>query len=99
MLSAELPEKFWQEECKCAGHVYNWMVCAHPETHPYSPFEVMFGVKPHTFHFQPWGFAAFSKIPVKRNDHTSRGKLCLFMGYNDRYHVGYRLYNIRKKDF
>ena len=21
------------------------------------------------------------------------------MGYNDRYHVGYRLYNIRKKDF
>ena len=59
----------------------------------------MFGVKPHTSHFQPWGCVAFSKIQVKRKDHTSRGELCLFMGYNDRYHVGYRLYNIRKKDF
>ena len=59
----------------------------------------MFGVKPHTSHFQPWGCVAFSKIQVKRKDHTSRGELCLFMGYNDRYHVGYRLYNIREKYF
>ena len=99
MLTAELPEMFWQEARKCAGHEYNRMVCAHPETHPFSPFEVMFGVKPHTSHFQPWGCVAFSKIQVKRKDYTSRGELCLFMGYSDRYHVGYRLYNIREKDF
>ena len=25
--------------------------------------------------------------------------MCVFVGYNDRYHVGYRLYSLTKKDF
>ena len=36
LLTAELPEKFWQEARKCAGHVYNRMVCAHPEAVSYT---------------------------------------------------------------
>ena len=53
LLTAELPETYWQEARKCAGHVYNRMVSAHPEKYPKSPFEELFGVKPHVAHFQP----------------------------------------------
>ena len=75
------------------------MVCAHPEKYPKSPFEELFGVKPHVAHFQPWGCIAFSLIHVKPKNHTKRGDMCVFVGYNDRYHVGYRLYSLTKKDF
>ena len=99
LLTAELPETYWQEARKCAGHVYNRMVCAHPEKYPKSPFEELFGVKPHVAHFQPWGCIAFSLIHVKPKNHTKRGDMCVFVGYSDRYHVVYRLYSLTTKDF
>ena len=64
-----------------------------------APLRRCFYIKPHVAHFQPWGCVAYSKIHVKRKDHSARGELCLFMGYCDRYHGGYRLYKILKKDF
>jgi len=38
LLTAELPETYWQEARKCAGHLYNRRVCAHLEKYPRSPF-------------------------------------------------------------
>ena len=55
LLTAILPETYWQEARKCAGHVYNRMVSAHPEKYPKSPFEELFGVKPHVAYFSTVG--------------------------------------------
>jgi len=99
LLTAELPETYWQEARKCAGHVYNRIICAHPEKYPKSLFEDLFGVKPHVAHFQPWGCIAFSLIHIKPKNHTKIGDMCIFVGYSDRYHVVYRLYSLTTKDF
>jgi len=99
LLLSELPEEYWEEARKCAAYVYNRIAGAHYGIHTMSPFEVYWGIKPRIGHFKIFGCEAYAMIPVKRKNHGERAEKGIFVGYQDRQPVGFRIYIPQKRTF
>jgi len=99
LLLSELGEEYWEEARKCAAYVYNRIAGAHYGVHTMSPFEVYWGIKPRVGHFKIFGCEAYAMIPVKRKNHAERAEKGIFVGYQDRQPVGFRIYLPQKKTF
>ena len=46
LLTANLPEPYWEEARRTAGHIRNRITGGHPSIDAVSPFEKFFGIKP-----------------------------------------------------
>ena len=99
LLTANLPEHYWEEARRTAGYIRNRITGAHPSIDPQSPFEKFFGIKPHIRHFKVFGVWAFPKIPVKPKDHTARSQQGVFVGYDDTAMGGYKVYLPETNEF
>jgi len=99
LLVSELPEEYWEEARRHVGYVYNRIPGAHYGDHPLSPFEVYWGLVPRIRHFRIFGSIAFLMIAVKKKDHGPKAFRGYMMGYQDRQHVGYRIWVPELGDF
>jgi len=92
LLVSELTEEYWEEARGCAAYVYNRIPGAHYGKFPLSPYEMYWGITPRIRHFKIFGSMVYAMIPHKRKDHSSRAQRGVFVGYQDRQPVGYRVY-------
>ena len=92
LLTANLPEPYWEEARRTAGHIRNRITGGHPSIDAVSPFEKFFGIKPHIRYFKVFGVWAFPKIPVKDKDHSAKSQQGVFVGYDDVAMGGYKIY-------
>ena len=99
LLTANLPEHYWEEARRTAGYIRNRITGGHPTIDPTSPFEKFFGTKPHIRHFKVFGVWAFPKIPVKPKDHSARSQQGVFVGYDDTAMGGYKVYLPETNEF
>jgi len=99
LLVAELDESYWEEARRCAAYVYNRIPGAHYGVHSKSPFEVFWGFAPRIRHFKIFGSVAYVMIPIKKKDHSAKAQRGVFVGYQDRQPVGYRVYIPESNEF
>jgi len=99
LLTANLPEHYWEEARRTAGYIRNRITGGHPSIDNVSPFEKMFGTKPHLRHFKVFGVWAFPQIPVKPKDHQPKSQQGVFVGYDDNAMGGYRVYLPETNEF
>ena len=52
LLTANLPENYWEEARATAGYIRNRITGGKPYSDPKSPYEKFFGRKPHIRHFK-----------------------------------------------
>ena len=87
-----LSGEFWEESARCANYIINRLVGAHPEVNPQSPYEVYFGVTPRISHFRIFGSVCYVKDLIAPNQPRPKGTRGIFVGYEERQTVGYRIY-------
>ena len=99
LLASNLPESYWEESARCANYILNRITDSHPELNPHSPYEDYFGIPPPINHFRIFGSVCYVKnmlAPKQPRPKSFRG---IFVGYEDRQQVGYRIYLPEYKNF
>ena len=99
LLASNLSESYWEESARCANYIINRITNAHPETHPTSPYEEYFGIAPPISHFRIFGSACYVKDMLSPKQPRAKSFRGIFVGYEDRQHVGYRVYLPEHKSF
>jgi len=99
LLTANLSEPYWEEARRIAGYIKNRITGGHPSKDNMSPYEKLFGTKPHLRHFKVFGVWAFAHIPVKTKDHQARSQQGIFVGYSDSVMGGYRIFLPQTNEF
>ena len=92
LIASALSEEFWEESARCANYIINRLVGAHPEVNPHSPYEVYFGVTPRISHFRIFGSVCYVKDLIAPKQPRPKGTRGIFVGYEERQTVGYRIY-------
>jgi len=99
LLASNLPESYWEESARCANYILNRITDSHPELNPHSPYEDYFGIPPPINRFRIFGSVCYVKnmlAPKQPRPKSFRG---IFVGYEDRQQVGYRIYLPEYKNF
>ena len=99
LLTANLPENYWEEARSTAGYIRNRITGGKPYTDPTSPYEKFFGRKPHIRHFKVFGVYAYVHIPVKNKDHSAKAQQGIFVGYVDETIGGYKVFLPKTNEF
>ena len=99
LLTANLPENYWEEARATAGYIRNRITGGKPYSDPISPYEKFFGRKPHIRHFKVFGVYAYVHIPVKNKDHSPKAQQGIFVGYVDETIGGYKVFLPKTNEF
>ena len=99
LLASNLSESYWEESARCASYIINRITSAHSETHPTSPYEEYFGIAPPIRHFRIFGSVCYVKDMLSPKQPRAKSFRGIFVGYEDRQHVGYRVYLPEHKSF
>ena len=99
LLTANLPENYWEEARSTAGYIRNRITGGHPTIDPLSPYEKFFGRKPHIRHFRVFGVFGYAHIPVKLKNHDPKATQGIFVGYDDHKMGGFKLYLPKTNEF
>jgi hypothetical protein len=93
LLTASLPEVFWEEARSTACFLYNRSTGAHSVTHPTSPYEQYYGMQPHVLHFKVFGCKCYpTRLDRPKGNHTPKAEVGIFVGYQEQQLKGWRIY-------
>lgn len=95
LIQSGLPPSWWPDAYKTSNDVRNRLPSS---TRGFvSPFQLVFNKTPRIKHLQPFGCAAFARLPDElriKSDLSGRARRCLFLGYDNDTKDGYKLLNL-----
>ena len=93
LLTAELSEPYWEEARKTACYLYNRSPGAHSESHPVSPYEHYYGIRPHLSHLRVFGSRCYpTRLVGSKGNHEAKAWEGIFVGYQEQQLVGWKIY-------
>jgi len=99
LLASNLPESYWKESVQSANYILNRITDAHLEINPHSPYEDYFGIPPPINHFRIFGSVCYVQDMLASKQPRPKSRRGIFVGYEDRQQVGYRIYLPEYKSF
>ncbi|PKU81996.1 Retrovirus-related Pol polyprotein from transposon TNT 1-94 [Dendrobium catenatum] len=92
LYTASISNSYWPDAILTANYLVNRMPS--PNTDNKSPYELLFQQKPSYDHLRTFGCACFPLTPSQlRNKFQPKSKLCVFLGYSEKY-KGYKCLDI-----